>query len=495
MEIAKQIGGFTPAEADDLRKAIGKKKRDLMATMEDKFIDGCAASGTSAGGRQGPLVADDGGGRLLVQPVPRRLLRADRLPDRLAEGELPGRVHGGADLVGDVDQGQGPVLRQPLRRDGDRGAAARRQRLRPRLRRLRQDDPLRPRRGQERRPRGGRRRSSRAREADGEFESIWDFCERVDARAVNKRAIECLVKCGALDSTGATRQGMLEVLPQAQSARPEGAGGRAARPGLDLRPRRRRRRRTRPAAALAPPRHRSSPTRSSSSASCSRWRRRRSAPSSPRTRWPRCATRCARGSTARSPSSARKPDGSLVTVGGIVAEAKKVRTRSGRRRDVRDARRPRGPGRAARPRRRRRGGRRRSRSTASSLVRGRLDHKERGQTKLVVQEAERFEPDEDELAARAGEGGSVDGAGLDRAADRRRASSAPRLVDELKALFETLPGRDRGDARDARPARAIRRLRFGDELPGRPVRGAARRARRAARARRPWPRDHRLAER
>ena len=42
MEIAKQIGGFTPAEADDLRKAIGKKKRDLMATMKDQFLAGAA---------------------------------------------------------------------------------------------------------------------------------------------------------------------------------------------------------------------------------------------------------------------------------------------------------------------------------------------------------------------------------------------------------------------------------------------------------------------
>ena len=57
-----------------------------------------------------------------------------------------------------------------------------------------------------------------AREAGGPSTSLWDFCERVDARAVNKRAIECLIKCGALDSTGAPRRGMLEVLPQAQSA-------------------------------------------------------------------------------------------------------------------------------------------------------------------------------------------------------------------------------------------------------------------------------------
>src|SRR3954452_14809249 len=57
-----------------------------------------------------------------------------------------------------------------------------------------------------------------AREKGGEFSSIWDFCERVDCRAVNKKAIESLIKCGALDSTGASRNGMLQVLPDAQGS-------------------------------------------------------------------------------------------------------------------------------------------------------------------------------------------------------------------------------------------------------------------------------------
>ena len=47
MEIAKQIGGFSPAEADDLRKAIGKKIHKLMASLKDKFIAGCIANETS----------------------------------------------------------------------------------------------------------------------------------------------------------------------------------------------------------------------------------------------------------------------------------------------------------------------------------------------------------------------------------------------------------------------------------------------------------------
>src|SRR5205807_6818963 len=46
LEIAKQIAGFTPAEADDLRKAIGKKIHELMASLKEKFLEGCAQTNT-----------------------------------------------------------------------------------------------------------------------------------------------------------------------------------------------------------------------------------------------------------------------------------------------------------------------------------------------------------------------------------------------------------------------------------------------------------------
>jgi DNA polymerase III subunit alpha len=58
----------------------------------------------------------------------------------------------------------------------------------------------------------------RARQEGGEFKSLWEFCERVDNRAVNKKAVEALIKCGALGSTKASRKGMLAVLEQAQAA-------------------------------------------------------------------------------------------------------------------------------------------------------------------------------------------------------------------------------------------------------------------------------------
>jgi DNA polymerase-3 subunit alpha len=54
-----------------------------------------------------------------------------------------------------------------------------------------------------------------AREEGGGFASLWEFTERVDPAIVNKRALESLVKCGALDSTGSPRKGMLELLEAA----------------------------------------------------------------------------------------------------------------------------------------------------------------------------------------------------------------------------------------------------------------------------------------
>src|ERR671937_1711235 len=49
MQIAKELAGFSPAEAETLRKAIGKKIHELMASLKEKFLEGCAANGVAAG--------------------------------------------------------------------------------------------------------------------------------------------------------------------------------------------------------------------------------------------------------------------------------------------------------------------------------------------------------------------------------------------------------------------------------------------------------------
>jgi len=53
------------------------------------------------------------------------------------------------------------------------------------------------------------------REANGTYQSLLDFCARVDLRKVNKRVVESLIKCGAFDSLGHRRSQMMAALEEA----------------------------------------------------------------------------------------------------------------------------------------------------------------------------------------------------------------------------------------------------------------------------------------
>ena len=48
-----------------------------------------------------------------------------------------------------------------------------------------------------------------ARNADGEFKSLADFCERVELRTVNRRALETLIYCGAFDPIQPNRRQLI----------------------------------------------------------------------------------------------------------------------------------------------------------------------------------------------------------------------------------------------------------------------------------------------
>jgi DNA polymerase III subunit alpha len=216
MEIAKQLAGFTPAQADDLRKAIGKKIRSLMDSLKDKFLEGAAATNTT------PQVA-----RQLWEDMEKAAdysfpkahaacyaliayrtawLKANHACEYMAalissvmqtKDRVPFYVNacneiGIEVLPPDVNSSQVDFavvegkIRFGLNAVKNVGETASRMIV-------------------------------RAREEEGPFASIWDFTERVDPQCVNKRALEALVRCGALDSTGAPRRGMLEVLDQALS--------------------------------------------------------------------------------------------------------------------------------------------------------------------------------------------------------------------------------------------------------------------------------------
>ncbi|MBN1475840.1 DNA polymerase III subunit alpha [Candidatus Sumerlaeota bacterium] len=62
---------------------------------------------------------------------------------------------------------------------------------------------------------GAARAIVEARESGGPFESIQDLCERVDLQRVNAKAIECLIKTGALDEvTGLRRSQLMAMLSE-----------------------------------------------------------------------------------------------------------------------------------------------------------------------------------------------------------------------------------------------------------------------------------------
>jgi DNA polymerase III subunit alpha len=431
MEIAKQMAGFSPSEADDLRKAIGKKKRDLMATMKDKFMEGLQKSGTSASvskdlWKLNEAAADYSFNKshaacyglisyrtaYLKANYPAEYMAAvissvmntkDKVPffvnrcEEMGIDVLPPDVNvSDHDFV--VSEKAIRFGLDAVKNVGHSAVEA--------ILRAREDKPI---------------------------DSLWDFCERVDARAVNKRATECLIKCGALDSTGASRQGMLETLPAAQSAgqkaqedaqlgqgsifdfggEGEGDGGPAQA-----------------AAQHRPPIPAAEFDRSALLAM------EKEVLGTYLSSHPLAEVRDAL--KARVDCSiadlSNKPDGSWVTVGGIVAACKKIRTKSGSQMmfatldDVEGqvemlvfkADQPDSAAATIAP-------------DAVVIVRGRLDHKDRGETKLVVQEAERFEPDEAEIA-KASSAANAPSQPLRLRIDAEKWT--PGLLEELKAVFE-----------------------------------------------------------
>jgi DNA polymerase-3 subunit alpha len=216
MEIAKQLAGFSPAEADDLRKAIGKKIHTLMASLKDKFLEGCASN------RVTPAVANQlwkdmeqaqdysfnkshaacyaliayrtaylkahWPAEYMAALISSVMSTKDRVPfyvaacDEMGIEVEPPDVNVSAEDFRVVEE----KIRFGLNAVKNVGESAVRSIL-------------------------------AAREEGGPFTTIWEFCERVDPQVVNKRALESLVKCGAFDSTGASRRGMFEVLEDSLS--------------------------------------------------------------------------------------------------------------------------------------------------------------------------------------------------------------------------------------------------------------------------------------
>jgi DNA polymerase-3 subunit alpha len=216
MEIAKQIAGFSPAEADDLRKAIGKKIHSLMASLKGKFLEGCAASGTAAAianqlwndMEQAQDYSFNKSHAACYALIAYRTawLRANHPKEYMAA--LISSVMSTKDRVPFYVQACDELGVEVLPPDVNASQvdfAVVEGKIRFGLNAVKNVGE------------GACRAIVAAREEGGPFASIWDFTERVDPGLVNKRVLESLVKCGALDSTGAARRGMLDVLEQALS--------------------------------------------------------------------------------------------------------------------------------------------------------------------------------------------------------------------------------------------------------------------------------------
>ncbi len=210
MQIAKAIAGFSGPESDDLRKAIGKKQRDRMAALRDRFFEGARATGTSEAvinelWAVNEAAADYSFNRshaacyalisyrtawlranhpaeYMAALISSVMSTKDKVPFFVAQCEdmgievLPPDVNmSGHDFKvvdGNIRFGLDAV--KGLGYQAVEAIVA-------------------------------------AREEDGPFTSIWDFCRRVDCAAVNKRGVEALVKCGAMDSLPGTRTGLMQV--------------------------------------------------------------------------------------------------------------------------------------------------------------------------------------------------------------------------------------------------------------------------------------------
>ena len=463
MEIAKQMAGFSPAQADDLRKAVGKKKRDLMATMEDKFKAGLRESQTA------PALASELW-KLMTAAADYSFnkshaacygliayrtayLRANYPAEYMAA--LISSVMSTKDKVPffvNRCEEMGVEVLPPDVNESDHGFVVSGNKIRFGLDAVKNVGHQ------------AVEAILAARRDGGEFTSIWDFCGRVDARAVNKRAIECLVKCGALDSTGDARKGMLEALPQASASGQrsqedaqlgqgsifelggDGDGSGAGGPAL----------------ALVHPQH--PPLSRDEYEQSELLRMEKETLGTYVSSHPLAGLREAlrRRVDCSLAELGGKADKAMLTIGGLIGESKRLKTRSGA--DMMFA-------------------------TLDDLegsvellafnqvleqhsevlqpdrvvvVRGRLDHRE-DRTSFVVQEAELFEPTVTELE-QARSRASAAKSTLEPEALTLRIDAAefrPDLVDQMKAVFENFRG-DTEVLLEMETRDGVRRLRFGD---------------------------------
>jgi DNA polymerase-3 subunit alpha len=224
MQIASALAGFTLGEADLLRKAMGKKKAEVMAAQMDAFLKGCAGRGVTE--RKARKIWDGmeqfaGYGfnkshsaayawlayqtGYLKANYPAyfmaALLTSERAnTDKMVQYLGECREMGIRVLPPDVNQSEMffSVIPAPDPAQGDS--------LRFGLAAIKNVGE------------GAVEAVLAARKESGPFRSLFDFCDRVDLRAVNRRVVESFVKSGSFDSVDARRSALYGAIDRAMEA-------------------------------------------------------------------------------------------------------------------------------------------------------------------------------------------------------------------------------------------------------------------------------------
>jgi DNA polymerase-3 subunit alpha len=208
MQIASEMAGFTMGEADILRRAMGKKDRELMAKQREKFIGGCRERNTTPAKaeRVWELMEKFAGygfnkshaaayGLVAYQTAyfkanyPVEFMAAlltsemgdtDKIVKYIEECRAMGIQVVPPDVNVSAVQFSvaGDTVRFGLAAIKNVGEAAMQSIL-------------------------------KSRSGEGTFKTLEDFCARVDLRLVNRRVVESLIKAGAFDSLGLTRAHLL----------------------------------------------------------------------------------------------------------------------------------------------------------------------------------------------------------------------------------------------------------------------------------------------
>jgi DNA polymerase-3 subunit alpha len=230
MAIARRVGGCTPAQADDLRKAISKKNKKLMASLKDPLMEGLRASGLpqnvcnklwSNFEATGDYSFNKSHAACYALISYRTAFLKANYPVEYMAAVVSSVMNTKDKVPFYVNQchEMGIDVLPPDVNESEVGFTVVEGKIRFGLNAVKGVGV-------------GAIESIVLARADGRFTSIYDFCARVDSALVNRRTLEALIKSGAFDSTGDTRRGMLEALPAASASgerrrrdRAQGQGG------------------------------------------------------------------------------------------------------------------------------------------------------------------------------------------------------------------------------------------------------------------------------